>query len=71
MNVELRARYVVVQRTGFVAYFLSVWRDGVDSWDSARSRTLLLDGPTARRIVAQLSAQRPGAPVLPHVEASA
>ena len=58
-------RYVVVQRTGFMPYFLSVWSaaSGTDSWDCLRARALAFDGPVARRIANQLNARRPMAPV--------
>jgi hypothetical protein len=55
--------YVIVQRTGFVPYFLSTWRDGADSWDCLRARALGFDGPTARRIADRLNARRPAAPL--------
>jgi hypothetical protein len=56
-------KYAVVQRTGFVPYFLSEWTNGMDSWDCLRARALAFDGPTARRIVNQLNAKRPAAVV--------
>lgn len=58
-------KYVVVQRTGFVPYFLSAWNDvsGTDSWDCLRARAVAFDGPAARRIANQLNAKSPAAPV--------
>ena len=59
-------KYVVVQRTGFIPYFLSVWSDGMhgnDSWDCLRTRALVFDGPAARRIANQLNALSPAAPL--------
>lgn len=64
-------KYLVVQRTGFVPYFLCAWRDGshgTDSWDCLRNRAIVFDGPAARRIVNQLNAQRPAAPLLVVIE---
>lgn len=59
-------KYAVVQRTGFVPYFLSAWTNGIDSWDGLKARALVFDGPKARWIVKQLNARRPAA-VLPVV----
>ncbi len=56
-------KYAVVQRTGFMSYFLSAWNNGIDSWDHLRTRALAFDGPTAQRIVNQLNARRLPAPV--------
>jgi hypothetical protein len=56
----------VVQRTGFMPYFLSTWYDGdqaIDRWDCLRSRALTFDGPTARRIAKTLNARCRGAPL--------
>lgn len=61
-------KYVVVQRTGFVPYFLSAWSDGTDCWDCFRARALAFDGPTARRIAKRLNAQRPAAPLPVSIE---
>lgn len=61
--------YVVVQRTGFMPYFLSAWTNGIDSWDCLRARALVFDAPAARRIANQLNARRPTAPVPVVVEA--
>jgi len=61
-------KYVVVQRTGFMPYFLSAWSDGTDRWDCVRDRALVFDGPGARRIVERLNAQRPAAPIHASVE---
>lgn len=61
--------YVVVQRTGFMPYFLSAWTHGIDSWDCLRARAVAFDGPTARRIANQLNARRPAAPLPVVVEA--
>ena len=55
------SKYVVVQRTGFVPYFLSTWYDGTDRWDCLRSRAIVFDGPTARQIARQLNARNPSA----------
>lgn len=75
-----RDRYVVVQRTGFVPYFLCAWRDTPDdprdygdrgyrdSWDCLRARALMFDGPTARRIKQQLVDRNPMAVVPVHLE---
>jgi len=64
------AKYVVVQRTGFMPYFLSAWSDATstDSWDCQRARALVFDGPAARRIANQLNALKPMAPVPVAVE---
>lgn len=64
-------RYVVVQRTGFMPYFLSAWSaaESKDSWDCLRARALAFDGPAARRIANQLNARNPAAPVPVVVEA--
>lgn len=56
-------KYVIVQRTGFVPYFLSVWSDAAHGWDHLRARALAFDGPTARRISNRLNAQSPAAPI--------
>ena len=58
-------KYVVVQRTGFMPYFLSAWSDAEskDSWDCLRARALAFDGTVARRIAHQLNARTPMAPV--------
>lgn len=63
-------KYVVVQRTGFMPYFLSAWSDTTseNSWDCLRARALAFDGHAARRIANQLNAQRPMAPVPVSVE---
>lgn len=64
-------KYVVVQRTGFVPYFLSSWSAGTDntgSWDHLRARALVLDGPAARRIADQLNARNLAAPLPVTVE---
>lgn len=62
-----RGKYLVVQRTGFMPYFLCAWqpsgKDLKDSWDCLRSRALVFDGPTARQIASQLNARNPAAPV--------
>lgn len=59
--------YVVVQRTGFMPYFLSAWTNEIDSWDCLLAR--VFDGPTARRIANQLNTRKPTAPVPVVVEA--
>lgn len=59
----MKTKYVVVQRTGFVPYFLSTWSSGTDRWDCVSARALVFDGPTARRIANQLNALHPAAPV--------
>ena len=56
-------KYVVVQRTGFVPYFLSSWIGETDRWDCVRARAIVLDGPTARRIASQLNGRQPAAPM--------
>lgn len=60
----MKAKYVVVLRTGFMPYFLSAWSDGADRWDCLRARALAFDGPAARRIANQINARNPVA-VLP------
>lgn len=63
----MREKYVVVQRTGFMPYFLSEWYEGVDlcdRWDRLRSRALQFDLTAARRVMKQLNAARPTA-ILP------
>lgn len=55
--------YVVVQRTGFMPYFLSSWSDGTDRWDCHLDRAIAFNGPTARRIADQLNARHPAAPL--------
>ena len=62
-------KYVVVQRTGFVPYFLSAWHDGVDRWNCLRVRALAFDGSAARRIANQLNARNPAAPLPVSIEA--
>lgn len=61
-------KYVVVQRTGFVPYFLSAWIEGTDRWDCQRARALCFNGPTARKIAQQLSDRYPGSPIPAVVE---
>ena len=62
-------KYVVVQRTGFMPYFLSSWSSaGTDRWDCLRARAIVLDGPTARRIASQLNGRHPAAPVPVSIE---
>lgn len=61
-------KYVVVQHTGFVPYFLSAWSDGADNWIVRRAYALTFDGPTAHRIADRLNARRPGAIVPVTVE---
>ena len=62
-------KYLVVQRTGFVPYFLCAWHDrphgtdGEERWDYQRDRALAFRGPVARQIANQLNAQRPAAPL--------
>jgi hypothetical protein len=58
-----RVKYVVVQRTGFVPYFLSTWYDGTDRWDCLLARAIVFDGLTARRIANRLNAKSPAAPL--------
>jgi len=65
-----RGKYLIVQRTGFMPYFLCAWqpsgkdsKDSKDSWDCLRSRALVFDGPMARQIVSQLNARNPAAVV--------
>lgn len=52
-------KYIVVQRAGFVSYFLSAWRDGGASctcgWDRLRVRAIVFEGPAARRIADRLN----------------
>lgn len=62
-------KYVVVQRTGFVPYFLAAWYDGTEQWDCLRARALTFDGPTARRIASKINAKNPAAPLPVLVEA--
>lgn len=67
-------RHIVVQRTGFLRYFLCAWSDGSDvngsaSWDCLRARAIVFEAPTARRIANQLNARNPGAPLPVVVEA--
>jgi hypothetical protein len=52
-------KYVVVQRTGFLPYFLCSWSDGTDRWDCHRDQARVFDGPTARRIADQLNNSGP------------
>ena len=59
-------KYVVVQRTGFVPYFLCSWSDDTDRWDCLRARARVFNGPAARRIAKQLNARSP-APLIPVV----
>jgi hypothetical protein len=61
-------RYVVVQRTGFLPYFLSSWSDGTDRWDCHVDQARVFDGPTARQIASQLNDRRPAAPVPVSIE---
>jgi hypothetical protein len=70
MKVSSRqlAGYIVVQRTGFVPYFLSAWSATMDRWDCVRARALVFDGPAARRIASQLNAKSPAAPVPVSIE---
>jgi hypothetical protein len=56
-------KYVIVQCTGFMPYFLCAWSAGTDQWDCHRDRALVFDGSTARRIAGQLNAHHPGSPV--------
>jgi len=59
-----RSKYLVVQRTGFMPYFLCTWQpNGKESWDCLRNRALVFDGPTARQIASQLNARNPAAVV--------
>lgn len=63
-------KFVVVQRTGFVPYFLYVW-DGVEErWLHRRDLAKQFTRFEADRIAKQLNARRPGAP-LPVVVAPA
>jgi hypothetical protein len=64
----VRVKYVVVQRTGFVPYFLSTWYDGTDRWDCQRARAIVFDGPTARRISNRLNNTGPARVVRVTVE---
>jgi len=61
-------KYVLVQRTGFLPYFLCSWSDGTDRWDCHRDQARVFDGPTARRIVKQLNARSPASPLPVMVE---
>jgi len=75
-DVEARSRgdggigvkCIVVQRTGFLPYFLCSWRDGTDRWDCHVDQARVLDGPTARRIANQLNARSPAAPLPVSIE---
>jgi len=62
-------KYIVVQRTGFVPYFLSSWSDGTDRWNCHRDQARVFNGPIARRIAKQLNARNPVAPLPVIVEA--
>lgn len=53
-------KYVVVQRTGFLPYFLSSWGDGTDRWDCHVDQACVFNGPAARRIAEQLNNSNPG-----------
>jgi len=51
-------RYVVVQQTGFMPYFLSAWNDEQENnhrWDCLRSQALVFDAPRARQIANKLN----------------
>lgn len=64
-------KYVVVQRTGFVPYFLYAWREGSldsDVWNCSRALARQFDGPTARRIAAQINGRQPAAVIPVEVE---
>lgn len=53
-------KYIVVQRTGFMPYFLSSWiDDGTDRWDCHVDQASVFDGPTARRIADRLNNSYP------------
>jgi hypothetical protein len=56
-------KYVVVQRTGFVPYFVCAWHDGAESWGCERARALSFDARLARQIANQLNARHPGSPL--------
>lgn len=63
-----RGKYVVVQGTGFMPYFLCSWNEATNresraGWDCLRARALVLDGSAARRIAGLLNAESPAAPV--------
>lgn len=55
--------YIVVQRTGFVPYFLSSWIDETDSWNCHLTQARRFDRMTARRIASQLNANNRVLPV--------
>jgi hypothetical protein len=62
-------KYVVVQRTGFVPYFLATpWSDGTERWDCHLDQARTFDGPTARRVRDQLNAKHPAAVIPVAVE---
>jgi hypothetical protein len=55
-------KYVVVQSTGFMPYFLCAWNDEQESshqWACLRSRALVFDGPKARKVANKLNALQP------------
>jgi hypothetical protein len=55
-------KYVIVQRTGFIPYFLSAWRDGTDCWVHLRSHARVFDGRAARLVAKQLNARYSAVP---------
>ena len=55
--------YIVVQRTGFVPYFLSSWIDETDRWDCHLAQARRFDGPTARQIASHLNSKNLALPV--------
>ena len=62
-------KYVVVQRTGFMPYFLcAAWSDGTDRWDCHVDQARVFNGPVARRIAEQLNHSNPGSVVPVTVE---
>lgn len=60
-------RYIVVQHTGFMPYFLYAWKEGLPGgthhtvWNCLRTLALKFDGNTARKVMKLLNAQTPTA----------
>ena len=60
---------MVVQRTGFMPYFLCTWSfEGDDEWSPLAMRALRFEGKRARAIAARLNARNPGSPLPVRVE---
>jgi hypothetical protein len=61
-------RFIIVQRTGFCTYFLYAWDGGEDRWLAHIDLAQQFTAKQARKIVKQINARYPLAPIPVHVQ---